>query len=109
MLVRLHIWLRRKNIDGSRLTILKFIKDWNDYSKIKEERHVLGIYNKRSNLFSINPEIINDENIKELTTIISHEFLHMLLYIEHKSMVICNKMDNVCGNIDDLHTDNGGI
>jgi len=99
-------WIKSRYIDGSRIHITGFSSDLMDVlmSDVKE---TLGYYDSDNNIY-LNPEFINDSNLKDICSIISHEFIHMVLRWE-QSKDISLMFDNICPEIIDIYTDCGGL
>ena len=116
-------WWRERQIDGSRISCsMKY-----DYIDAQQEYDMWdmgfdivltnGAYiGFPYNLIWINPlflkygiyEVGEELYYKDVCATISHEFLHMLLKytISNKCS---HKLDNVCRNIEDSHTECGGL
>ena len=94
-------------IDGSKFSIKNVLKVWNKENKTGV---VLGFYyvHKDTEWISLNPAILNDKifPIEFLCYILSHEFMHMLLYHEQGEDA-CYGFDLL--KSEDNHTDCGGL
>jgi len=118
--------LRSKQIDGSRLTLdihpfnAELTQEalmWYMLHKNKDDTYKITLGYLYNNTITINPFFIaimkykkvkENKMLKEICNIISHEFLHMMLYHQFNKKH-CDNLDNICKYVDDAHTECGGL
>ena len=118
---------KKYSIDGSRLSINLHRIDFNLESEVifwlmeddPMNIHLTtgGYIDIPNNIIFVNPYYISalkklkmSENniLKEICNIISHEFLHMWLRLE-MGVVYSDGLDKICRYMDDIHTECGGL